>query len=161
MISATSIAHVTPVRPSTQAVMPARPPDMTAANDNGTATPPRKRFSEADLQAIFNETFAVLVALNAFRKEGVADPLAAARHAVARTRAMQILTGTMAMSGALEFNPPQDRVEAASDARFKSASAGPGQAVLAPDSPGQVLAATGTLFERDESLRTGQIDQRL
>lgn len=100
MISSTSISSIAAAQPKREVLQ------VIYTADLGSPTFDRLRgerrpFTNAEALQILDETKDIMKAMTGFMKEGVEDPLAAAREAVAKTRAQQFDSRQDALSGAV------------------------------------------------------------
>lgn len=88
MISSTSIASISAAQPRQHVLGAIYMGDLGSPTFDRVRAEGREA-TRAELDKIHDETKEITFAIHGFRKAGVADPLAAAREAVAKTRAQQ------------------------------------------------------------------------
>ena len=121
MISSTSIASVSVAQPRREVL------GAIYVGDLGSPTFDRVRAegreaTRAELDKINDETKEISFALHGFMKAGVADPLTAAREAVAKTRAQQFDSRQSALSDAVQSFDTLFRAKGAISASLSSSA---------------------------------------
>lgn len=100
MIPSTTISSIAATQPKREALGIIYTADLGSPTFDRLRTE-RREFTLAELDQIHAETKDILKAMSGFIKDGVEDPLAAAREAVAKTRAQQFDSRQGALSSAV------------------------------------------------------------